>query len=168
MLFLVARLVYSTHGSALYWSAAMSLVTCVYDSTYRCTTDAYLTACFDRAKIFISWQWLVLKALVYHITLRLVLWGASYYTKILSPSCGKTFEIPTCLKSQLLEWRLNGFLSVCHTNSQHCSCPFIQERYPCSHRFSSVVHKQCHRLLPLVHRWLLPEPLCQRRRSAVP
>ena len=72
------------------------------------------------------------------------------------------------LKSQHLEWRLNGFLSIYHTNSQHRSSSLIQERYPCSHRFSLVVHKWCHRLSPLVHRKLLPEPLCQRRRSAVP
>ena len=88
---LVAMLVYSTHRSSLYWSAAMSLVTCVYESTYWCTTDAYLTACSNRANIFISWQWLVLKAPVYCITLRLMLWKASCYTKILSPSCDKTF-----------------------------------------------------------------------------
>ena len=104
-----AMLVYSTHGSALYWSATMSLVTCVYESTYWCTIDAYLNACSDRANIFISWQWLVLKALVYRITLRLMLWGASCYTKILSPSCDKTFDIPTFPESQLLEWKLNGF-----------------------------------------------------------
>ena len=93
---LVDMLVYSTHGSALYWSAPMSLVTCVYESTYWCTIDAYLTAYSDRANIFISWWRLVLKALVYRITLRLMLWGASCYTKILSPSCDKTFDIPTC------------------------------------------------------------------------
>ena len=88
---LVAMLVYSTHGSDLYWSVAMSLVTYVYETTYWCTTDSYLTACSDRANIFISWRRLVLKALVYHITLRLMLWGASCYTKILSPSYDKTF-----------------------------------------------------------------------------
>ena len=88
---LVAMLVYSTHGSALYWFATMSLVTCVYGSTYWCTTDAYLTAYSDRANIFISWWRLVLKALVYRLTLRIMLWGASYYTKILSPSCDKKF-----------------------------------------------------------------------------
>ena len=122
---LIAMIIYSFHGSTLYWSAAMSLVTCVYESTYWCTTDAYLTAYSDRADIFISWRWLVLKALVYHITLRLMLWGASCYTKILSPSCDKTFDIPTCPEFQLLEWRLNGFLSFCHTNSQHHACPFV-------------------------------------------
>ena len=93
---ITAMLVYSTHIFALYQSAAMSLVTYVYESTYWCTTDAYLTAYSDRADIFISWWWLVLKALVYRITLRLMLWGASCYTKILSPSCDKTFDIPTC------------------------------------------------------------------------
>ena len=165
---LVAMIVYSTQGFSLYWSASMSLVTCVYESTYWCTTDAYLTVCSDRANIFISWKRLVLKALVYHVTLRLMLWGASCYTKILSPSCDKTFDIPTCPESQLLEWRLNGFLSVCHTNSQHRSSSLIQDRYPYSHRFSSVVHKRCHYPCPLVHRWLLPEPLCQRRKTAVP
>ena len=121
---IVAMLVYSTHGSTLYWSAAMILVTYVYESTYWCTTDAYLTACSDRSNIFISWQRIVPKALVYHITLRLMLWGASCYTKNLSPSCDKTFDIPTFPESHLLEWRLNGFLSVYHTNSQHRSCPF--------------------------------------------
>ena len=93
---LVAMLVYSSHGSALYWYAAMSLVTCVYESTYWCTINSYLNACSDRANIFFSWQRLVLKPLIYHITLRLMLWGASCYTKILSPSCDKTFDIPTC------------------------------------------------------------------------
>ena len=87
-----------THGSALYWSTTMSLVTCVYESTYWCTIDAYLTVYSNQAKIFISWKWLVLKALVYRITLRLMLWGPSCYTKILSPSCDKTFDIPTCLE----------------------------------------------------------------------
>ena len=164
---LVAMLVYSTHGSSLYWTAAMILVTCVYESTYWCTTDAYLKTCSNRADIFILWRRLVLKALVYHITLRLMLWGACY-TKILSPSCDKTFDIPTFPESQLLEWRLNGFLSVCHTNSQHRACLFIQESYPCSHRPSSVSHKQCHRLLSLVHKLLLPESLCHRRRNVVP
>ena len=106
---IVAMLVYSTHESALYWSAAMSLVTCVYESTYWYTTYAYLTAYSDQVDIFISWRRLVLKALVYRITLRLMLWGASCYTKILSPSCDKTFDIPTCPESQLLEWKLNGF-----------------------------------------------------------
>ena len=94
-------------------------------------------------------------------------WGWCY-TKILSPSCDKTFDIPTCPESQLLEWKLNGFLSICHTNSQHRACPFIQERYPYLHRLSYVVQKQCHHLSPLAHRRLLPEPLCHRRRSAVP
>ena len=93
---LVAMLVYSTHGSDLYWFVAMTLVTCVYDSTYWCTTDSYLTTCSDRADIFISWRRLVLKALVYRITLRLMLWGASCYSKILSPSCDKTFDIASC------------------------------------------------------------------------
>ena len=101
-------------------------------------------------------------------SLRLMLWGASYYTKIMSPSCDKTFDIPTYPKSQLLEWKLNGFSSICHTNSQHRTCPFIQERYPYSHRLSSVVHKRCHRPLPLVHRRLLPELLCHGRRGAIP
>ena len=99
---LVAMLVYSSHGSSLYWSAAMSLVTCVYESTYLCTKDAYLTTCSDRANIFISWQRLILKALVDRIPLRIMLWGASCYTKIMSPSCDKTFYIPTCPESQHL------------------------------------------------------------------
>ena len=99
----------------------------------------------------------------------LILFSAGLcYTKILSPSCDKTFDIPTLHESQLLERKLNGFSSICHTNSQHRACPFIQERYPCSHHISLVVHNQCHCPFPLVHRRLLPEPLCHRRRSAVP
>ena len=90
------------------------------------------------------------------------------YTKILSPSCDKTFDIPTCLESQLLEWKPNVFLSICHTNSQHYACPFIQEWYPCSHCLSSVVHKWCHHPFPLVHRRLLLELLYHRRRSVIP
>ena len=90
------------------------------------------------------------------------------FAKILSPSCVMTFDIPTFPESQLLEWKLNGFSSIYHTNSQHHTCPFIQERYPYSHRLSSVVHKRCHHPFPLVHRWLLQELLCHRRRSAVP
>ena len=53
-----------------------------------------------------------LKDLIYHIPLRLMLWGASCYTKILSPSCDKTFDIPTCLESQLLEWKLISFVNL--------------------------------------------------------
>ena len=34
-----------------------------------------------------------LKALVYRVSLRLMLWGASYYTKILSPPGDKTFDL---------------------------------------------------------------------------
>ena len=109
---LVSMLVYSSHGSSFYQSATMSLVTCVYESTYWCTTNAYLTTCSDRANIFISWWRLVLKALVYRITLRLMLWEASCYTKILSPSCDKTFDIPTCPKSQLLEWKIISFFNL--------------------------------------------------------
>jgi len=89
-----------SHGSTLYSSSHAclflpwiylvlvcnhELVTCVYESTYWCTTYAYLKTCSDRANIFISWKWLVLKALIYCVTLRLMLWGASCYTKILSP-----------------------------------------------------------------------------------
>ena len=37
----------------------------------------------------------------------------SFYTKILSPSCDKTFEIPTCPESQLLEWKLILFFNLC-------------------------------------------------------
>ena len=114
---LVPIIVYSTHIFSLYQSATMNLVTCVYESIYWCTIDAYLTTFSDRADIFISWRWLVLKALVYRIPLRLMLWGASCYTKILSPSCDKTFDIPTYPESQLLQWKLNGLSSICHTNS---------------------------------------------------
>ena len=53
--------------------------------------------------------------------------GKYFYTKILSPSCDKKFDIPTCPESQLLEWKLNGFSSILHENSQHSACPFIQE-----------------------------------------
>ena len=53
-----------------------------------------------------------LKALIYRIPLRLMLWGASCYTKILSRSCDKTFDIPTFPKSQLLEWKLISFVNL--------------------------------------------------------
>ena len=34
------------------------------------------------------------------------------YTKILSPSCDKTFDIPACPESQLLEWKLISFVNL--------------------------------------------------------
>ena len=132
---------------------------------YRCLLDNMLRSSRHFHLMVMTCS---LKALIYCIPLRLILWGESYYTKILSPSCDKTFDIPTCPESQLMEWKLNGFSSILHENSQHCACPFIQERYPCSHRPYSVSHKWCHCLLSLVHKWLLPELLCHRRRNMVP
>ena len=60
------------------------------------------------------------------------------YTKILSPSCDKKFDIPTCPKSQLLEWKLISFvnlfiqilstaldpLSICNTLVSTAHTPF--------------------------------------------
>ena len=34
------------------------------------------------------------------------------YTKIISPSCDKTFDIPTYPESQLLEWKLISFVNL--------------------------------------------------------
>ena len=94
--------------------------------------------------------------------------GSRILYQILSPSCDKTFYIATCPESQLLESKLNGFSSIFHTNSQHCACSFIQERYPYLHLPSSISHKWCHFLFSLVHKWLLPATLCHRRRNTVP
>ena len=108
-----------------------------------------------------------LKSLIYRIPLRLMLWGASYYTKILSPSCDKKFDIPTCPKSQLLEWKpiLNGNPS--YKFPAPC-LPCYPRVVPCSHRLSHVSHKRCHCLWPFVHKCFLPEPLCHWRRNVVP
>ena len=86
------------------------LVTCVYESKilmyYRSLLGYMLRPSqhFHLVEMTCS-----LKALVYRIHLRLMLWGASCYTKILSPSCDKTLSIPTCPKSQHLEWKLIPF-----------------------------------------------------------
>ena len=94
--------------------------------------------------------------------------GASFYTKILSPSCDKTFDIPTFPKIPASEVKTKWFLvSVSYKFPAPLMLPYPRS-IPLSHYFSSVVHKWCHRLSPLVNRRLLPEPLCQRRRSAVP
>ena len=108
-----------------------------------------------------------LKSLVYHIPLRLMLSGASCYTKIPSPSCDKTFDIPTCPKSKPLEWKLMLIVNLPWKFPALCFlyCPGA---VPCSHRLSLVVHKQCHHLWPLVHKHFLPKPLCHWRRNAVP
>ena len=111
-------------------------------------------------------SWLTLHWLFLSLSIKVPVHILSYYTKILSPSCDKTFD--TCPESQLLEWKLNGFSSIFHTNSQHCACPFIQERYPYLHRPSSIFDKWCHCLFSLVHKRLLTKPLCHRRRNTVP
>ena len=108
-----------------------------------------------------------LKALVYRIPLRLMLWGASCYTKILSPSCDKTFDIPTCLESQHLEWKPMLIVNL--------SWKFLAPRFLCcpgavpfSYCLSPIFHKRCHHLWPLVHKRFLPESLCHWRRNVVP
>ena len=108
-----------------------------------------------------------LKDLVYRIPLRLMLWGASCYTKILSPSCDKTFDIPTCPKSQHLEWKPMLIVNISwkFPAPHFPCCPGV---VPCSHHLSLVFHKQCHHLWPLVHKRFLPEPLCHWRRNVVP
>ena len=66
-------------------------------------------------------------------------------------------------------WSGKSWLSsIFYENSQYCTWPFTQKRYPCSHRPSPVAHKWCHRLWSLVHKRLLLEPLCHWRRNAVP
>ena len=93
-----------------------------------------------------------LKALVYHIPLRLMLWGASCYTKILSPSCDKTFDIPTCPESHLLEWKLMVIVNL-PWKFPALRLPLCPGATPCSHHLSLVVHKWCRYLWPLVHKW---------------
>ena len=39
----------------------------------------------------------------------LIFWPDACYTKILSPSCDKTLNIPTCPESQHLEWKIIPF-----------------------------------------------------------
>ena len=46
------------------------------------------------------------------------------YTKILSPSCDKTLNIPTCPESQHLEWKIIPFCQSFTINAQHCAFPF--------------------------------------------
>ena len=121
--------------------------------------------CSDQANIFISWWWLVLSK--DRIPLRLMLWGASCYTKILSPSCDKNFDIPTCPESQLLEWKPMLIINLSWKfSAPHFPC--CLGVVPCSHHLSLFVHKQCHCLWPFVHKHFLLEPLCHWRRNAVP
>ena len=93
--------------------------------------------------------------------------GASCYTKILSPSCDKNFDIPTCPKSQLLEWKL---MVVINLSWKFPALHFLYclGEVPCSHCLSHVSHKRCHCLWPFIHKHFLPEPLCHWRRNVVP
>ena len=66
---LVAMLVYLSHGSTLYWSAAMSWIHLSVSQKYWCTTDSYLMTFSDQADIFtLKWQ-LVLSKLSFIISL---------------------------------------------------------------------------------------------------
>ena len=123
---------------------------------YRCLLDNMLQSSRHFHLVVTTCS---LKALIYRIPLRLMLWGASFYTKILSPSCDKTLNIPACPEFQQLEWK--PMLSV--NLSWKCLVlrfPYCPGAVPCLHLLSLVVHKRCHHLWPLVHKRFLPEPLC--------
>ena len=76
---LVAMLVYSSHGSALYWSATMSSLHLYMSQKYLCTTDAYSMTLSGQADPHLEVTTCSLKALAYHIPLSLMLWGAFGY-----------------------------------------------------------------------------------------
>ena len=59
------------------------------------------------------------------------------------------------------------FVNLSQKFSAPCLPLFLRD-VTCSHYLSLVIHKRCHRLCPLVHKCFLLEPLCHRRRKAVP
>ena len=88
-----------------------------------------------------------------HISL-IYLYSGICYTKIPSPSCDKTLDIPTCPESQLLEWKpmliinLSGKFPAPHF-------PCCLGAVPCLHRLSLIVYKRCHCLWHLSHKQYL-------------
>ena len=126
---LVAMLVYSSHGSALYWFAAMSLVTCVYESKYWFIIDAYLTNCSDRANIFISWRWLVLSMLSFIVSL----WNSCFGGHpAIQKSCHHHVirHLTYLLALNPSSWSGNSWLlSIFHENSQHRASSIVQKWY---------------------------------------
>ena len=143
-------------GYLCLWVKILMYYRCLLDNMLRSSRHFYLIATTCS-----------LKALVYSIPLRLMLWGESCYTKILLPSCGNNFDIPTCPESQHLEWKpmLIFNLSWKFPAPRFLCCPGV---VPFLHRLSLVVHKRCHHLSPLVHKRFLPEPLCHWRRNTAP
>ena len=84
---LVAMPIYSSQGSALYWSAAMSWLHLSMIQNYCCTTDAYSMTLSDQADPHLEVTTFSLKSLAHRIPLSLMLWGEFCYTQILSPTC---------------------------------------------------------------------------------
>ena len=103
---LVAMVVYSSHGSALYWFAAMSWLHLSMSQKYWCIVDAYSMTLSDQANSYLKVTTCSLKSLAYHIPISLIIWGGLRYTQILSPTCDdilKTYVFP---KSQTWSGKL--------------------------------------------------------------
>ena len=107
---LVAMVVYSSHGSSLYWSAAMSWLHLSMSQKYLCIADSYSMTLSDQADSHLEVTTCSLKALAYRIHLSLMLWGAFYYTQILSPTCDEILNPYVFPKSQT--WSGNNALDV--------------------------------------------------------
>ena len=97
---LVAMVVYSSHGSTLYWSIAMSWLQLYMSQKYWCIVDAYSETFSDQADSHLEVTTCSLKALAYRIPLSLMLWGTLCYTQILSPTCDEILNTYVFPKSQ--------------------------------------------------------------------